>query len=89
MCQDDKDVLSVFHANRVKCLIVGGYAVIFHAQPRFTQALDTFVKPDVANGREDLIASKLGSGRVRDLADVEEIPKAGERQAPSQDRNPH
>ena len=32
MYQDYKDLLSAFHAHGVKYLIVGGYAVIFHAQ---------------------------------------------------------
>jgi Nucleotidyl transferase of unknown function (DUF2204) len=51
MFQDYKDLLSAFHAHGVKYLIVGGYAVIFHAQPRFTRDLDLFVKPDSANAR--------------------------------------
>jgi hypothetical protein len=125
---------------------VGGYAVIFHAQPRFTKDIDLFIKADAANAeatyaalaefgaslqgirpedfadrnsffrfghdpqgfdvlpdlpgvdfdsawehrvegvldiatglqaffisKDDLIAAKLASGRLRDLADVEEI----------------
>jgi hypothetical protein len=130
---------------------VGGYAVIFHSQPRFTKDLDIFVQADLLNARaiytalaefgapmenigpedfadrnsffrfgndphgfdilpsipgvdfdtawerrvegvldaatgftacfiskDDLIASKLASGRIRDLADVEDIRKAAE-----------
>jgi hypothetical protein len=34
MYQDFKDLLSAFHAHGVKYLIVGGYAVSFHGQPR-------------------------------------------------------
>jgi hypothetical protein len=49
MYQEYKDLLSAFHAHGVKYLIVGGYAVIFHAQPRFTNDLDLFIKPDPAN----------------------------------------
>jgi len=51
MFQDYKDLLSAFHAHGVKYLIVGGYAVIFHAQPRFTKDLDLFIKADAANAR--------------------------------------
>src|SRR5580693_4946542 len=40
MCQDYKDLLSAFHAHGVRYLIVGGYAVIFDAQPRFTKDID-------------------------------------------------
>ena len=36
MFPDFKELLLSFHAHRVKYLIVGGYAVSFHAQPRVT-----------------------------------------------------
>ncbi|MGA2593857.1 MAG: nucleotidyl transferase AbiEii/AbiGii toxin family protein [Bryobacteraceae bacterium] len=49
MYQDYKDLLSAFHAHGVKYLIVGGYAVSFHAQPRFTKDIDLFIKADAAN----------------------------------------
>jgi len=49
MYQDYKDLLSAFHAHGVRYLIVGGYAVIFHAQPRFTNDIDLFIKADSAN----------------------------------------
>jgi hypothetical protein len=49
MYQDYKDLLSAFHAHGVKYLVVGGYAVIFHAQPRFTKDIDVFIKADPAN----------------------------------------
>ena len=49
MYQDYKDLLSAFHAHGVRYLIVGGYAVIFHAQPRFTRDIDVFIKADPAN----------------------------------------
>ncbi len=51
MYQDYKDLLSAFHAHGVKYLIVGGYAVIFHAQPRFTKDIDLFIKADPANAQ--------------------------------------
>jgi predicted nucleotidyltransferase len=153
MFQDFKELLSAFHAHSVKYLIVGGYAVSFHAQPRATKDIDLFIKADVANAKatyaalasfgasldkirmedladprnfirfglepvavdilpsidgvefdaawerrvegiidpqsglkaffiskDDLIASKLAAGRMRDLADVEEIREATESQ---------
>jgi len=49
--QDFKELLSIFNEQRVKYLIVGGYAVSFHAQPRATKDLDLFVKPDAENAR--------------------------------------
>lgn len=155
MYQDYKDLLSAFHAHGVRYLIVGGYAVIYHAQPRFTKDLDLFVQPSPANAqatyaaladfgaplqdirpedftdpnsffrfgldphgfdilpaipgvefdaawerriagvldpvtgfkawfisRDDLIAAKLASGRMRDLADAEDIRNAADSQRP-------
>ncbi len=41
MYQDYKDLLSAFHAHGVRYLIVSGYAVIFHAQPRFTKDMNS------------------------------------------------
>jgi hypothetical protein len=51
MYQDYKDLLSAFHAHGVRYLVVGAYAVIFHAQPRFTKDIDLFIKADAANAR--------------------------------------
>ena len=156
MFQDYKDLLSAFHAHGVKYLIVGGYAVSFHAQPRATKDPDLFIKADPDNAqaayaalaafgaplqeiskqdladpagfvrfgleprgidilpdipgiafdsawerrveavidsksglkaffisREDLISSKLASGRIRDLADVEDIRAAARSAEPA------
>jgi hypothetical protein len=41
MYQDFKDLLSAFHAQGVKYLIVGGYGVSFHGQPRATKDMDS------------------------------------------------
>jgi hypothetical protein len=74
MYQDYKDLLSAFHAHGVKYLIVGGYAVIFHAQPRGTKDLDLFIKADPANARAVYAAlsefgAPLQSVRSEDFAD--------------------
>ncbi|MGO9864465.1 MAG: nucleotidyltransferase [Terriglobales bacterium] len=161
MFDDFKKLLSAFNDHSVKYLVVGGYAVSFHAQPRATKDLDLFIKPDAANaqaayaalatfgapltdiavddladprkfirfGREpvavdifsgidgvdfdtawarrvegvidaksglttffisksDLIASKLAAGRLRDLADVEEIRSSDASQTTGEEANP-
>ena len=50
MHQDFKELLSAFNAGQVRYLIVGGYAVSYHAQPRATKDLDILIG---AQGRED------------------------------------
>ena len=159
MFQDYKDLLSAFRAHGAKYLIVGGYAVIFHGQPRFTKDIDVFVEASPANAhavyaalaefgaplqnirpedfadrtsffrfgrdprgfdilpdlpgvdfdaawerrveglidpesglkaffisKDDLIAAKIASGRIRDLADVEDIRDAAQSGGPASAR---
>jgi hypothetical protein len=49
MYQEFKELLSILNDNEVKYLVVGGYAVSFHAQPRATKDLDILIKPDAEN----------------------------------------
>ena len=51
MYPDFKEFLSILNAHRVKYLIVGGYAVSFHAQPRATKDLDLLIKPNAENAK--------------------------------------
>jgi hypothetical protein len=51
MFDDFKELLPIFNAQKVKYLIVGGYAVSFHAQPRATKDIDLLIKPDAENAR--------------------------------------
>ena len=51
MFDDFKELLSIFNAQKVKYLIVGGYAVSLHAQPRTTKDIDLLVKPDADNAK--------------------------------------
>lgn len=161
MFQDFKDLLSAFHAHGVRYLIVGGYAVSFHAQPRATKDMDLFIAGDAANAKatyaalasfgasldkikaedladrrnfirfgqepvavdilpgidgvefdaawerrietiidaqsgltaffiskDDLIASKLAAGRLRDLADVEELRESAEANGQGREKSP-
>jgi len=74
MYQDYKDLLSAFHAHGVRYLIVGAYAVIFHAQPRFTKDIDLFIKADPANAHATYAAlaafgAPLQSIRPEDFAE--------------------
>lgn len=46
---DFSDLLRIFNDNEVKYLVIGGYAVIQHAEPRFTKDLDLWVSTDTAN----------------------------------------
>ena len=49
MYEDFKELLSILNDSKVKYLVVGDYAVSFHAQPRATKDLDILIKPDASN----------------------------------------
>jgi hypothetical protein len=67
MYQDYKDLLSAFQSHGVKYLIVGGYAVIFHAQPRFTKDMDLFIKADPANAQATYAALAQFGAPLQDI----------------------
>jgi hypothetical protein len=48
---DFNDLLAAFAAAEVQYLIVGGYAVGFHARPRFTKDIDVWIGDDPENLR--------------------------------------
>lgn len=43
---DFSDLLRLFNEERVKYLVIGGYAVIQYTEPRFTADLDLWVGTD-------------------------------------------
>lgn len=48
---DLTDLLNLLAANGVRYLVVGGYAVIQYAEPRYTKDLDLWVSTDPANAK--------------------------------------
>ena len=52
MNSDFKDLLEAFNAGGVRYLIIGGYAVIKHTEPRFTKDLDLWVAIDIENSKK-------------------------------------
>ena len=52
MNSDFKELLQCFARHRVRYLVIGGYAVIHYAQPRFTKDLDLWLEPSVHNARK-------------------------------------
>ena len=49
MFKDFKELLSVLNAHSVRYLVIGGYAVSVHTQPRATKDLDLWMSPDPEN----------------------------------------
>lgn len=51
LASDFEEMLSALFAESVEFLLVGGYAVILHSEPRYTKDLDIWVRPTRANAR--------------------------------------
>ena len=67
MNSDFKELLTILNACQVSYLVVGGYAYIYYAEPRYTKDID-------------LIIAKRASGREQDLRDVAGLKRtAGDR----------
>ncbi len=60
--RDFADILDALNHHRVRYLIVGGLAFIYHAKPRFTKDLDVWVEPTPENVRRaNLALAEFGS----------------------------
>ena len=46
---DFTDLLKLFNDNHVRYLIIGGYAFIQYAEPRYTKDLDLWISTDTNN----------------------------------------
>jgi len=46
---DFSDLLKIFNANGVEYLVIGGYALIQYAEPRYTKDLDLWISTDTEN----------------------------------------
>ena len=57
MSSDFNEILSIFNANQVRYLIIGGHAVSEYAEPRYTKDLDIWVEPSEQNA--DLVFQSL------------------------------
>ena len=59
--KDFEELFACLTRRSVKALVVGGYAVAFHGQPRFTKDIDVFIEPSPDNA-ERLVAALVDFG---------------------------
>jgi predicted nucleotidyltransferase len=65
--EDFKDLLKLFKSNKVRYLLIGGYAVIVHGHPRLTNDLDLVIGAELENVERCLKALRefgFGEGDV-------------------------
>ena len=82
MDENLKQLLSAFNANHVKYVIIGGYAVFVHAQPRMTKDLDVFIESSPENAHVTYkslaeFGAPLAKFTVADFADGKTIGRFG------------
>jgi hypothetical protein len=49
MNQDFREFIQSLNDNKVRYLVIGGYAVAFHGYPRYTKDLDIWIEPSSEN----------------------------------------
>ena len=78
MNSDFSDLLQCLNSCQAEYLVVGGYAVIAYAEPRFTKDLDVWFVPRLRTQSEALIKNKLASGRPQDIVDAENVRRSSD-----------
>lgn len=54
--KDFIDFLSILNRNKVRYLVIGGYALAAHDRPRYTGDLDIWVRPEIENAERTVKA---------------------------------
>ena len=68
---DFRDLFAALNDAGAKYLLVGGYAVAFHSQPRFTKDLDIWVEASVENADRVFVALKTFGAPLKNLTPVD------------------
>jgi hypothetical protein len=68
---DFSDLLRLFNANHVRYLVIGGYAIVQYAEPRFTKDLDLWISTDKANAKAVYDALKSFGAPLMDLTEAD------------------
>jgi len=76
--RDFEDILELFARHRVRYLIVGGLAFIYHAKPRYTKDIDLWIDADHDNVRRaNRALEEFGSPSLMTVDDPGEILQLG------------
>jgi len=68
---DFTDLLRLFNDNHVRYLVIGGYAFIQYAEPRFTKDLDLWISTDANNAAAVYKALKSFGAPLADLTEAD------------------
>ena len=76
MHQDFLELLLAFERHKVRYVVIGGYAVGIHAEPRYTKDLDILMEPSLTNAKRMLKALSEFGAPVENLS-VKELATPG------------
>lgn len=76
MHPDYLELLRCLNASKVRYLIIGGYAVIHYAEPRYTKDLDIWIEASSSNAKK-LLKALENFGAPIDNLTVDELAKPG------------
>jgi len=68
---DFTDLLRLFNDNHVRYLVIGGYALIQYAEPRFTKDLDLWISTDVENSTATYKSLKIFGAPLAGLTEAD------------------
>ena len=75
---DFEDMLFFLEKHRVRYLIIGGLAFIYHAKPRYTKDMDLWINPDLENVKQaNKALAEFGSPFLLTPQKKEEILQIG------------
>lgn len=75
---DFEDLLEALNHHKVRHLIIGGMAFIYHAKPRFTKDIDIWVDPASRNiDRANRALAEFGSPAFLEKGDPDQILQIG------------
>lgn len=59
LSKDFREFIKLLNENKVKYLVVGGYAVALHGHPRYTKDLDIWIELSPENAKKILLALEV------------------------------
>jgi len=68
---DFSDLLRIFNDNNVRYLVIGGYAVVQYAEPRYTKDLDIWISTDTANAKSVYRSLKEFGAPLTELSEAD------------------
>jgi predicted nucleotidyltransferase len=68
---DFSDLLNLFNVNHVKYLVIGGYALVQYAEPRYTKDLDIWISVDQENATAVFKSLKEFGAPLAEMTEVD------------------